>query len=535
MSKRRPPATLAEALTSYLKQSGFSKRMQQAGIVEQWAEPGRTADRGGHRARVGHPGRGAPGPRRFGGVGQRVEPDDPPDPRPPERGADRTGEGNPLGAGRPRPQMTEPMAKNEHRRRRRYAAVQSRFDPGPQGTGGRAQASRDVHRVDQRERPASPGVRGGRQLDRRGAGRPLRPDQRHHPRRQLDHGAGQRPRDPGGHASDREDPGRRARPDRAARRRQVRQEHLQGVGRPARRGGLGGQRALRAARGRGGPRRQSVPHGVRARQDRQEARDPGQGARHGYHRAVQAGPRNLHRARVPLHDPGGPAPAARVPQQGHHHHDQGRARGPEERGDLLRQGRPERVRAVAHPEQEAAPPEADHLQRHQGRRRGGPGPAVRGRVQREHVHLREQHQYPRGRHPPHRVQVGPDPHDQRRGQAAGLPEEGRLHPLRRGHPGGAHLRAAREGARAAVRGADQDQAGQLGGRGHRQGDRQREPRQLPRGASAGRAEHHREGRERRAGPRGRPQGARPRPEEVRARERGAARQAGRLLDRRPRA
>ena len=36
--KRRPPATLADALASYLKQSGFSKRMQQAGIVEQWAE-----------------------------------------------------------------------------------------------------------------------------------------------------------------------------------------------------------------------------------------------------------------------------------------------------------------------------------------------------------------------------------------------------------------------------------------------------------------------------------------------------------------
>ena len=37
MTRRRPPATLAEALTSYLKQSGFSKRMQQAGIVEEWA------------------------------------------------------------------------------------------------------------------------------------------------------------------------------------------------------------------------------------------------------------------------------------------------------------------------------------------------------------------------------------------------------------------------------------------------------------------------------------------------------------------
>jgi predicted nucleic acid-binding Zn ribbon protein len=38
VKERRPPATLAEALTSYLKQSGFSKRLQQAGIVEQWAE-----------------------------------------------------------------------------------------------------------------------------------------------------------------------------------------------------------------------------------------------------------------------------------------------------------------------------------------------------------------------------------------------------------------------------------------------------------------------------------------------------------------
>ena len=76
---------------------------------------------------------------------------------------------------------------------------------------------------------------------------------------------------------------------------------------------------------------------------------------------------------------------------------------------------------------------------------------------------------------------------------------------------------------AAVRGADQDQAGQLRGRGHRQGGGQRASRQLPRGASAGRAEHHREGGQRRAGARGRPEGARPGPQEVRAGEHGAAR------------
>ena len=85
---------------------------------------------------------------------------------------------------------------------------------------------------------------------------------------------------------------------------------------------------------------------------------------------------------------------------------------------------------------------------------------------------------------------------------------------------------------AAVRGPDQDQARQLRGRGHRQDGGQRAPRQLSRGAPAGRAEHHREGGQRRPGPRGRAQGARPGPEEVGPGERGAARQAGRLLDRR---
>ena len=99
-----------------------------------------------------------------------------------------------------------------------------------------------------------------------------RPDQRHHPRRQLDHRHRQRPRHPGGHPSHREDPRRRARADRAARRRQVRQEHLQGVGRPARRRRVGGERALRAARGDRRPRRQAAPDGVRAGQDDEEAR-----------------------------------------------------------------------------------------------------------------------------------------------------------------------------------------------------------------------------------------------------------------------
>ena len=95
--------------------------------------------------------------------------------------------------------------------------------------------------------------------------------QRHHPRRQLDHRRRQRPRHPGGHAPHREDARRRARADHAARRRQVRQEQLQGVGRPARRRRVGGERALRAARGDRGPRRQAAPHGVRARPHRRRS------------------------------------------------------------------------------------------------------------------------------------------------------------------------------------------------------------------------------------------------------------------------
>jgi predicted nucleic acid-binding Zn ribbon protein len=38
VTERRPPARLADALASYLKQSGFAKRLQQAGIIESWAE-----------------------------------------------------------------------------------------------------------------------------------------------------------------------------------------------------------------------------------------------------------------------------------------------------------------------------------------------------------------------------------------------------------------------------------------------------------------------------------------------------------------
>ena len=37
MTEQRRLTTLADALASYLRQSGFAKRMQQAGIIEEWA------------------------------------------------------------------------------------------------------------------------------------------------------------------------------------------------------------------------------------------------------------------------------------------------------------------------------------------------------------------------------------------------------------------------------------------------------------------------------------------------------------------
>jgi predicted nucleic acid-binding Zn ribbon protein len=36
--KKTTPTSLADALTSYFRQAGLTKRVQQAGIIEEWAE-----------------------------------------------------------------------------------------------------------------------------------------------------------------------------------------------------------------------------------------------------------------------------------------------------------------------------------------------------------------------------------------------------------------------------------------------------------------------------------------------------------------
>ena len=38
MKKKTDPTSLADALSSYFRQAGLTKRVQQAGIIEEWAE-----------------------------------------------------------------------------------------------------------------------------------------------------------------------------------------------------------------------------------------------------------------------------------------------------------------------------------------------------------------------------------------------------------------------------------------------------------------------------------------------------------------
>jgi predicted nucleic acid-binding Zn ribbon protein len=38
MTDKRPPSSLGDALASYLRRSGMSKRIEQAGVVEAWSQ-----------------------------------------------------------------------------------------------------------------------------------------------------------------------------------------------------------------------------------------------------------------------------------------------------------------------------------------------------------------------------------------------------------------------------------------------------------------------------------------------------------------
>ena len=93
----------------------------------------------------------------------------------------------------------------------------------------------------------------------------------HDPHRRLADRGRRRPRDSRGPARKRQ-VGGRSRPDRAARRRQVRELGLQGLGRAPRRRRVGRQRAVRVARARNLAQRRGAPAAVRARRPARRAR-----------------------------------------------------------------------------------------------------------------------------------------------------------------------------------------------------------------------------------------------------------------------
>ena len=120
--------------------------------------------------------------------------------------------------------------------------------------------------------------------------------------------------------------GGRSRAHGAARRRQVRQRQLQGVGRPARRRRLGRQRAVGDARPRDLAQRPGLPAELRARHADRRPRGHrhDEAARHEGH--VQARRADLRDDRLQLRHAGAAPARARVPQRRHRHHARRRAR-----------------------------------------------------------------------------------------------------------------------------------------------------------------------------------------------------------------
>ena len=387
-------------------------------------------------------------------------------------------------AGRQPPAVERCRARKQRPwRTGRQRRLRRRQDQGPRRARGRPQAARDVHRLDRPDRAASPRLRDRRQLDRRSAGRLLRSGQRHDSHRRLGDGHRQRPRHPDRSARERQI-GRGGRPHRAARRRQVRQRQLQGVRRPARRRRLGRECAVGNARSRDLAQQPGVPAELRARHADRRARDHrhDQAPRHQGH--LQARRRDLRDDGVQLRHPRAAPARARVPQRRHHHHARRRARRQEAQLPLRRRHR--LVRHAPEQEQGAGQREADLHARRAGRHRRRDRAAVERQLHRDDLRLRQQHQHPRRRHAPLRLQGGADAHDQlvRDEEQPREGSEGKR--LRRGHPRGAHRRHQRQDSAPAVRRADQDQARQHRGQGHRRGDRQRQARRLPRGEPGGR-------------------------------------------------
>ena len=154
------------------------------------------------------------------------------------------------------PFVSQPKLRELHRRRHRGAGRPR----------ARAAPARHVRRRHRREGAASPVRRGDRQLPWTRPWPATPPGSRCElERRRLPHRHRQRPRHSGRPASQVQDQVRpRSDHDHAALGRQVRQQGLQHLGRPARRRRLRGQRAVRDAGGGGRARPAALRHGVLA-------------------------------------------------------------------------------------------------------------------------------------------------------------------------------------------------------------------------------------------------------------------------------
>ena len=363
----------------------------------------------------------------------------------------------------------------------------------------------------------------------------LRPHHRRHQARRRRRGHGQRARHSRRHPQDRGQASPRGRDDLAARRRQVRQGQLQGVGRPARRGCQLRQRALVAHDLHRLPRREDPPPDLRAgpaHVGRRGGRRHRSG-QHGHHPVVPARPGHLPGGQLRVRHPQVAPARAGLPQQGHRHHPERRARRGRARGHVPLRGRHRRVRRLA----QRGPPDGLRGDRLHRGREGGRADRDRPQLQRqlrgEPLHLRQQHPHPRGRFASVRLPRRPHAHHQQLRPGREHAEEGHEGPHRRRRargPDGHHLG---EDPRAAVRGPDQDQAGQHRGQGPGGAPGERGALGVPAGAPARGAGDGRQVPGRRPEPRGGPPRARPGAPQEHPRLGLTARQAGRLLEPRP--
>ena len=267
---------------------------------------------------------------------------------------------------------------------------------------------------------------------------------------------------------------------------------------------------------------------------RTRSADDGHHEAAGHEGPLQAGSADLRDDRVQLRHARAAAAGAGLPERRRHHHARRRARPGQEPPVPLR-GRHPRVRHAPEQEQGRRERSADLHAGAEGPHRRRDRAAVERRLLGDGVHVRQQHQHARGRHAPLRLPLGADADDQRlRGvEQPGEGPEGERR--RRRHPRRARRDHQRQDPAAAVRGPDEDEAGQHRGQGHRRADRQREARDVPRGDAGGREADHLEGGRR--GPRAgcRAQGARPGAPQGGPRQQHAAREARGLPGARPRA